>query len=210
MFPYYSESYKTDGVEFNLYIGQSSANDRSFHPIFLNNLRLWQLMLMCRVARRTQEIKTELPVPLETTQLVLIQDTPLSITFRADEKKFDVDGAYNIRYEIMKKRIDKAVIKGSGERLTQPGTIAIVYSNNKEEAEILHHLRYLKHLNYIDGEEEFLALEELQGVSGLKALRVKVTLPQNENWEETHHEKLNGITKAAKKAAKKLPIPQEA
>lgn len=208
MFPYYSESYKTDGVEFNLYIGQSLVNDRTFHPIFLNNLRLWQLMLMCRVARKTQELKQKLPVPLETTQLVLIQDTPLSITFRADEKKFDVDGAYNIRYEIMKKRIDKAVIKGTGERLTQPGTIAIVYSNNKEESELLHHLRYLKHLNYIDGEEEFLVLEELQGVSGLKALRVKVSLPEDVSWEEVHQEKVNGIARSAKKAAS-LPQPQE-
>ena len=28
-----------------------------------------------------------------------------------DEKIFDVDGAYNVRYEILKKRIDKIEIK---------------------------------------------------------------------------------------------------
>ena len=59
----------------------------------------------------------------------------LSIRFRQDEKQFDVDGAYNIRYEIVKKRIDKAYIKGTSERLTQPGKIAIVYSRDKEIGE---------------------------------------------------------------------------
>jgi hypothetical protein len=39
-----------------------------------------------------------------------------------------VDGAYDIRYEIVKKRIDKALIKGTNERATQPGKIVIVYS----------------------------------------------------------------------------------
>ncbi len=36
-----------------------------------------------------------------------------------DEKRFDVDGAYNARYEIVKKRIDKAYVKeatGGGAR----------------------------------------------------------------------------------------------
>ena len=55
---------------------------------------------------------TELPIPLETTHLILVQHAPLSIRFRFDEKRFDVDGAYDIRYEIVKKRIDKAVDPG--------------------------------------------------------------------------------------------------
>jgi hypothetical protein len=36
-----------------------------------------------------------------------------------DEKRFDVDGTYNARYEVVKKRIDKANIKGTKERITQ-------------------------------------------------------------------------------------------
>ncbi|TAK35947.1 MAG: hypothetical protein EPO28_13950 [Saprospiraceae bacterium] len=40
-----------------------------------------------------------------------------------DEKRLDVEGSYNVRYEIIKKRIDKALLKGTQERLTQsPGT----------------------------------------------------------------------------------------
>ena len=75
----------------------------------------------CGVALRAERLKDRLPVPLDITNLILIQHAPLSIRFRFDEKRFDVDGAYNVRYEIMKKRIDKAVVRGTTERLTQPG-----------------------------------------------------------------------------------------
>ena len=54
-----------------------------------------------------------------------------------DQKQFDVDGAYNVRYEIVKKRIDKSYIKGTTERLTQAGKIAIVYSNDSDATEYL-------------------------------------------------------------------------
>ena len=86
---------------------------------------------MSEMTRQTSKLVPELPIPLETAQLILVHDDPLAIRFRADEKKFDVDGAYNIRYEIVKKRIDKAYIKNSEERLTQPGKIAIVYAPKK-------------------------------------------------------------------------------
>ena len=47
-----------------------------------------------------------------------------------DVRRFDVEGACNIRYKIMKKRLEKAHIS-TGERPTQPGKIALVYSNEK-------------------------------------------------------------------------------
>ena len=107
---------------------------------------------------------------------MLVQHAPLSIRFRADEKRFDVDGAYDMRYEIVKKRIDKALVKGSSERVTQPGRIAIVYSNVAEAAEYRGYLDYLHHLGYVSADVEELELEELQGVHGLRALRATVTL----------------------------------
>jgi hypothetical protein len=109
-----------------------------------------------------------------------VQHTPLAIRFRIDEKKFDVDGTYNIRYEIMKKRIDKAIISGTSERLTQPGKIAIVYSQQKEADEYLKYIDYLKGREIITKDVEFLELEEMQGVHGLKALRITVNL-KNKN-----------------------------
>jgi hypothetical protein len=109
--------------------------------------------------------------------LVLVQHTPLSIRFRFDEKRFDVDGAYDIRYEIVKKRIDKALVRGSSERVTQPGQIAIVYSQPEEATEYRTYIEYLQHLGHLGAEVEDLELGELQGVHGLRALRVTVALP---------------------------------
>ncbi len=174
MFPHYFEKYKTDGVEHGIYIGASLVNDRNFDMMYLRNLRLWQLITVCEIARETEELLPGLSIPLETTHLILVQNTPLSIRFRMDEKKFDVDGTYNIRYEIMKKRIDKATIEGTSERLTQPRKIAIVYSQNKEVAEYKKYIEYLQTKGYLKPEVEYLDLESLQGVSGLRAIRVTV------------------------------------
>jgi hypothetical protein len=115
-------------------------------------------------------------VPLETAHLVLVQHAPLAISFRFDEKRFDVDGAYNVRSEVMKKRIDKAVVKGTGDRITQPGKVTIVYSDPAEAAEYRQYLRYLRATRHTTGEIEELELAELQGVQGLRALRVAVDL----------------------------------
>jgi hypothetical protein len=60
--------------------------------------------------------------------------------------------------------------------VTQPGRIAIVYSNPAEALEYRGYLEYLHHLGYVAPEVEDLELEELQGVHGLRALRATVTL----------------------------------
>jgi len=176
MFPHYFEKQKTDGVDYQLYVGASLLEDGAYDPLYLKNLRLWQLMVSCGIALRAEQIKERLPVPLETTHLVLVQHAPLAIRFRFDEKRFDVDGAYDIRYEIVKKRIDKALIKGSSERVTQPGKIAVIYSQAAEGAEYRGYVEYLQSLGYLRRGVEELELEELQGVHGLRALRVTVDL----------------------------------
>lgn len=174
MFPHYFERYLTDGVDYNIYIGASLVSDGSFDPIYLRNLRLWQLMMTCAIVWDMEELKADLPTELETAHLILAQSSPLSIRFRDDEKQFDVDGAYNARYEIIKKRIDKAKIKETGERLTQPGMIAVVYAQPREAEEYRRYMDYLHAAGFLTGEIENLVLEDLQGVSGLRALRVKV------------------------------------
>lgn len=177
MFPHYYEKYKTDGIDYNIYIGQSLVRDKVFDPVYLKSLKLWQLTTLCESAFLSESLKDKLPIPLETTQLLLVHSSPLSISFRMDERKFDVEGAYNIRYEIMKKRIDKALIKNSKERLTQPGKIAIIYSQPKEEVEYMDYIAYLQIKGLLGSEVEHLDLEDLQGVNGLKALRVNVGKP---------------------------------
>lgn len=176
VYPHYFERYITDGVEFNIYVGQSLAPQHPFDEIYIKNLKMWQLMLLAKAARLTYSLEKKLSLPMQTTQLILAHCIPLSISFRSKERKFDVDGAYNIRYEIMKKRIDKVHIKSTGERLTQPGKIAIVYSQQKELNEYLEYIEFLQNENMLQSDIEYLELEELQGISGLKAIRIGVNL----------------------------------
>jgi hypothetical protein len=176
IYPHYFERYLTDGVEFNIYIGQSLSPHHTFNEMYVRNLKLWQLNLLAKAARITNALEKRLTLPLQTTQLILAHSIPLNISFRRKERKFDVDGAYNIRYEIVKKRIDKVHIKDSEERLTQPGKIAIVYSQHKELEEYLEFIEYLQNEKLLGGEVEHLDLEDTQGISGLKAVRVNVLL----------------------------------
>lgn len=174
MFPHYFERYKTDGVEYNMYIGQSISPNKTFDRIFLRNLRIWQLLVMCEMENEFRAIQKELPVPIEVASLVLVYNTPLTVHFRMDEKKFDVEGAYNARYEIVKKRVDKAHIKGTEERITQPGRLAIIFSQEEDAQEYRMYLKFLASKGYLKAEFEELELENLQGITGLRALRAEV------------------------------------
>lgn len=173
-YPSYFEKFRTDGVEYDLYIGGSIAPDRPFDLLYLRNLRLWQLHSMATIARQTHELLPMMINPLLTTQLVFVHSTPIDISFRKDERRFDVEGGYNIRYHVVKKRIDKVRVRDTGERLTQPGKIAIIYFNDREAEEYEGYIRYLQEKNVFGRQVEHLELEELQGVSGLRALRVEV------------------------------------
>jgi hypothetical protein len=175
-FPHYFEKYRTDGVEYNIYIGQSIAPAYPFDLLYLKNIRLWQMQSMAEVARITDKLLPLLKVPLQTTQLILVHSQCISISFRKDERKFDVEGSYNIRYEVIKKRIDKARLKNSAERLTQPGKIAIVYSNQKEAQEYQEYIEFCQDKGLLKPGIEMLELEELQGIKGLKAMRVAINL----------------------------------
>ena len=174
MFPHFFEKFRTDGVDHSIYVGAELHEDGLFDELYLRNLRIWQLMTTCRIEWELASVKTDMPVPLEATHLILVQHQPLSIRFRIDEKRFDVDGAYDIRYEIVKKRIDKARIRGTSERVTQPGQLAIVYSTASEAAEYRRYVEFLQSKGYFGPGMEELELEDLPGISGLKALRVTI------------------------------------
>ncbi len=184
MFPHYFERYKTDGVEYNMYIGQSLTKEKKYDDLYLYNLRLWQLQVMCEMENVALKAAEKMEHKLRVASLILVHSNPLAIKFRMDEKQFDVDGAYNIRYEIIKKRIDKAHIKGTEERLTVPGKIAIVYSQEKDAEEYYKYIKYLQSKNLL-GNVEKLDIEDLQGVSGLKALRAEVIYNKNFETQKT-------------------------
>ncbi len=186
MFPHYFERYKTDGVEHNMYIGKEIANNRNFDSLYLNNLRLWQLQVMVEMENKHYELKPNLAIQLDVASLMLVYSTPLAIRFRMDEKKFDVDGTYNARYEIIKKRIDKSYVKGTNERLTQKGKLSIVYSQKKDEKEYLRYVKFLKSKGYFTNNVEIVELEGLQGVTGLKAIRAEILYKTDKKSTKTY------------------------
>ncbi len=176
IFPHYFERFNTDGVEHNLYIGNSIAPNGNFNLNYLYNMRLWQLQVLAEMEKEHYALKDTLPFQLEVTSLILVFSSPITIRFRMDEKRFDVDGSYNARYEVVKKRIDKALEKNTKKRITEKGKITIVYSHSDEEKEYTKYIEYLQFQKILEPTVEFLEVEDLQGVSGLKAIRVKVLL----------------------------------
>ncbi len=172
--PHFFEKYSTDGIEYNIYLGQSLLPNGKFSNFYLKDFRIWQLMSMCEVTRIVEKVGPQLPVPLTTAQLIFVYNSAMSIRFKMEEKQFDVDGTYNVRYEILKKRIDKAVVIGTGERLTQAGKIAIVWLQEKDRLEYLDYIEHLIKQGLLEPEVEELELDKLQGAEGLKALRVTV------------------------------------
>lgn len=174
MFPHYFERYKTDGIEHNMYIGASISQSKKYSTIYLQNLRLWQLKTMCEMENTFYNMQPELPVKLGVASMIFVHSDTLSVRFRMDERQFDVDGTYNARYEVVKKRIDKAFIAGSTERITKEGLIAIVYSSKKHENEYLRYVELLHAQNIVSKDTEIYDVEPLQGVSGLKVMLVKV------------------------------------
>ncbi|MXV38046.1 hypothetical protein GO491_05050 [Flavobacteriaceae bacterium Ap0902] len=179
IFPHYFQKYKTDGVEHDLYVGQSIAKGQMFHESALYNLRMWQMQIMCEMEARYYAIQEKYPINLKVASLIFAYDSPMSIRYRIDEKKFDVDGAYNVRYEMIKKRIDKARIKNTKERLTQPHKLVVVYANPDMEREYLGYFRFLQDKGYIKSNLEIVELEDLQGAVGMKAIRGNI----NQNLE---------------------------
>ncbi|QMU26873.1 GAF domain-containing protein [Adhaeribacter radiodurans] len=181
IYPHYFEKFRTDGLEYNLYMGASIAPWLPFGAEHLQQIRYWQLSSMVQMAALTHQLLPNLPLPLQTTQLILAHSHPVDIKFRLDEHRFDVEGSYSIRYEILKKRLDKAHLKGTTERLTQPNTIALVYTTRTEIEEFLPVIHHLQQEKKLGPEIEFLELELLQGVTGLKALRLHI------NYISTHN-----------------------
>ncbi|KFC19253.1 hypothetical protein [Chryseobacterium sp. FH1] len=179
-FPFYYERFKTDGVEHNMYIGSSIAPELTYDPIFLKNLRLWQLRVLCESELQYNQFRKNLEFSLDVSSLILVYSTAISIRFRMDEKRFDVDGSYNARYEMIKKRIDKSTIKNSSERITQPGKISIIFSQEKERHDYLQLIKILQNQNILEFNVEELEVEDLQGINGLKALRVGINFEAEE------------------------------
>lgn len=177
--PHYFEKFQTDGLEYSLYAGKSIRPLEVFPENAQETIINWQMDTMVAMALEANKQKHKLTVPLETTQLILVHENKVDISYRIDERHFDVEGSYSIRYEVVKKRIDKVHLLNSAERLTQPGTIAIVYSHKNSLNAYLNKINELTNNGNLMPGVEYLDLEQLQGIGKLKAIRVKINFEKN-------------------------------
>lgn len=175
-YPSYFQKFRTDGIEYDIYIGESITPQQTFSKEFINIFRRQQIISMARIALNAHNAKQDLPIPLETTQLIFINPHSIDISFREDERRFDVEGSLNIRYEIIKKRIDKIRVKRTKERLTQVNKIAIVYLSDEVLEDLNLSIQAIYDMGIIESTIEHLKLEDVQGIVGLKAIRLTVNL----------------------------------
>ncbi len=176
VFPHYYERFKTDGIEHNIYIGESICPSMSFDFTYLQNLRLWQLQVMTELMCVHYRNNIQDLIKMDVTVLIFVYDTSLGIQFRMDEKRFDIDGSYNTRYEVIKKRLDKACIKDSDERIVQPQKLTIAFASATDLEEYKSYLEYGQQLGVLLSDIEQFEIEDMQSVSGLLGLRVSVNL----------------------------------
>ncbi|HSM80862.1 MAG TPA: GAF domain-containing protein [Nodosilinea sp.] len=170
---HYCDLEATDGIDHMIYAGK--AIDSSFTEFQLKALRYEQLRAVCDCARQGFALKATYNTDMTITHLVLVQGYTVDICHdETTERLFDVRGTRDTRYEIVKKRIDKACDTETGDRITQPGMLTVVYSTSEEWQEYERYLRYLHREGIVSGDIEQGAVEPLQGVSGLKFGRVRV------------------------------------
>lgn len=171
--PHYFDMEFSDGADHMIYAGKSI--DSRFSFFHLRSLRYEQLRAMCDCARTVFRLKTESKITLDLAHLILVQQTPIDIFHDENtEGIFSVRGSRDIRYEIVKKRIDKGIDKDTKTRITQPGMLTIVYSTDEEWQEYEQYLRYLHREGWIDSKIEFGIVDPLPGVSGLNYARVLI------------------------------------
>ena len=170
---HYCDVEATDGIDHMIYAGWSI--DPTFSEFHLRSLRYEQLRAMCDCARVAFGLKARYDTDMTITHLVFVQDSTVDISHDENtERLFDVRGTHDTRYEIVKKRIDKAVDAQSRDRITQPGMLTLVYSTAEEWEEYSHYFRYLQREGWIAEEIEFGLVEPLQGITGLKFTRVQI------------------------------------
>lgn len=163
----------TDGIDHMLYVG--ATIDPKFTHFHLKSLRYEQLRAICDCARMILKLQAESDKMLGLAHLILVQNSTIDIYHNeTTEKLFDVRGSRDIRYEIVKKRIDKAVDKATKTRITQSGMLTVVFSTDEEWQEYRQYLNYLMREGWIESDITLGFIEPLQGVSGLRFAQVKV------------------------------------
>ena len=174
IFPHYYERFKTDGVDYNLYLGKSIDPTKKFTYQEVKDLRYWQLQAMIAMEQQFNSLRKDLPIDINVASLILATNMRLDIVFKMDEKRFDVDGYNNAKYEIIKKRINKAYINNTQDRINIPGKLCVIYTDDFLKDEYIIYITKLIEKGYLLNDVEFLEVGDLQGIGGLLAMRVSI------------------------------------
>jgi hypothetical protein len=111
-----------------------------------------------------------------------------------DEKRFDVDGTYNARYEVVKNVLTKQTSKEQRKELLKRENHHCVFPQLRRNR-IPKVYQVLQFKGILEPTIEQFDVEELQGVSGLKAIRIKVSNIVDSNCHHksyTYQELLGG------------------
>ncbi len=177
--PHYCDIEATDGIDHMIYAGKSI--DPHFSRFQLRSLRYEQLRAVCDCARTAFQLQAKYNTSMQVTHLVLVQDATVDIFHNeTTERLFDVRGSRDTRYEIVKKRIDKAIDEQTGTRITQPGMLTLVFCTDEEWSEYQEYFRYLNREGWVDHQIERGTVQPLQGVTGLRYARVRVLAQADE------------------------------
>ena len=138
-------------------------------PLGLRNLHLWQLMTLCEAAWRVAGLDTA----LEVAHAVVVENTPVTLTFDAEARRLVVADAAGERAARLRRSALDATVRQTGEPLLQPGTISIVAPAGQigVHAELT---RYLAHLGYVEEAFEALELGQTSTAGPLEAIRVRI------------------------------------
>ncbi len=180
IFPHFFDKRKADGVDYVIYLGESMVEKLKFNEVYVKNLRLWQLIVCCGMAWHNSVLRPRLKTPLEVSHVVLVSHNTISIKFGFDQKKFVLESSHDIGHEIISSRVSAATTKIDNDKLSQPDKIAIVYSRPEEAIEMKRHISYLQDNNYLMDDLEYVELNELEGIQGLRSLRVSVNVNSDE------------------------------
>ena len=70
--------------------------------------------------------------------------------------------------------MSKAFVKGANERINLPHKICIIYTEDILKEEYTNYINLLIDKNFLKKDVEYLEIDDLQGISGLQAIRVSI------------------------------------
>ena len=65
--------------------------------------------------------------------------------------------------------------------------ISFIYSHSEDETEYLRYISFLQYKKQLDDDLEIVDVEDLQGVTGLKAIRVSFLYTNEKNLEKEYY-----------------------